>query len=226
MRDIKFFASYYAAIKELPDNKQGEVYKAVFDYAMEGIEPSNLSGLSLAVFNLIKPYLDSSKKQYENGIKGGRPARESQKQSEEETQSETQTITQDETQEQSQRQTIKNKNKDIDIYKKEINKERKNTILTDSELNSLIEDNFKDEEVCQKFKGYVEMRKAMGKNKAIRTKSTFDSCISKLRKYALNKQEAIEVLDNSIANCYQGLFDIFGHCKAQPKDREAIPYAN
>ena len=222
MRDIKFFASYYAAIKELPDNKQGEVYKAVFDYAMEGVEPSNLSGLSLAIFNLIKPYLDSSKKQYENGIKGGRPAHETQKQSEEETQSETQTITQ----EQSQKQTIKNKNKDIDIYKKEINKERKNTILADSELNSLIEDNFKDKDVCQKFKDYVEMRRAMGKNKAIRTKSTFDSCISKLRKFAFNKQEAIEVLDNSIANCYQGLFDIFGHCKAQPKDREAIPYAN
>ena len=67
MRDIKFFASYYAAIKELPDSKQGMVYKAVFDYAMEGVMPDNLSGMPKAIFDLIKPYLDSSKKQYENG---------------------------------------------------------------------------------------------------------------------------------------------------------------
>lgn len=226
MRDIKFFASYYAAIKELPDNKQGMVYKAVFDYAMEGIMPDNLSGMPKAIFELIKPYLDSSKKQYENGIKGGRPANhETQKQSEEKTQDKTQIITQAETQGLSQRQTIKNKNKDIDInIKKEINKE-KNTILTDSELYSLIEDSFSDSEVCQKFKDYAEMRKAMGKNKAIRTKSTLDSCIKKLRQYARTKEEAIEILDYSIANCYQGLFDRFNHGK-KSADKEAIPYAN
>lgn len=224
MRDIKFFASYYAAIKELPDNKQGTVYKAVFDYAMEGVEPNNLSGMSLAIFNLIKPYLDSSKKQYENGIKGGRPANhETQIQSEEETQNETQTITQNETQEQSQRQTIKNKNKDIDL-KKEINKE-KSTILTDDELSSLIEQNFSDNEVCQKFKDYALMRKGMGKNKAIRTKSTLDSCIQKLRKYAKTKDEALEILDYSIGNCYQGLFDRFGHGQ-KSDNKEAISYAN
>ena len=223
MRDIKFFASYYAAIKELPDNKQGAVYKAIFDYAMEEKEPE-LSGLSLAIFNLIRPYLDSSKKQYENGIKGGRPSnKETQEQSEEETQSKTQSLTQNKTQEQSQRQTIKNKNKDIDI-KKEINKE-KNTILTDSELYSLIEGSFSDSEVCNKFKDYAEMRKAMGKNKAIRTKSTLDSCIKKLRKYAKTKEEALEILDYSIANCYQGLFDRFGHGQ-KSANKEAIPYAN
>ena len=224
MRDIKFFASYYAAIKELPDSKQGMVYKAVFDYAMEGVMPDNLSGMPKAIFDLIKPYLDSSKKQYENGIKGGRPANhETQAQSEEKTQNETQIITQTKTQEQSQRQTIKNKNKDIDI-KKEINKE-KNTILTDSELYSLIEGNFSDREVCQKFKDYAEMRKAMGKNKAIRTLSTLDSCIKKLRKYATTKEEALEILDYSIANCYQGLFDRFGHGQ-KSANKEAIPYAN
>ena len=226
MRDIKFFASYYAAIKELPDNKQGAVYKAIFDYAMEEKEPE-LSGLSLAIFNLIRPYLDSSKKQYENGIKGGRPSnKETQEQSEEETQSKTQSLTQNKTQEQSQRQTIKNKNKDIDIniYKKEINKE-KSTILTDSELYSFIEEEFKDIDVCQKFKDYAEMRKAMGRNKSIRTLSTLNSCINKLRKYAKTKQEALEILDYSIANCYQGLFDKFGHDRKQVA-KEAIPYAN
>ena len=65
----------------------------------------------------------------------------------------------------------------------------------------------------------------MGKNKAIRTKSTLDSCIQKLRKYAQTKEEALEILDYSIANCYQGLFDRFNHGK-KSEDKEAIPYAN
>ena len=111
-----------------------------------------------------------------------------------------------------------------EYIKKEINKE-KSTILTDSELYSLIEEEFKDSDVCQKFKDYADMRKAMGKNKAIRTLSTLNSCINKLRKYAKTKQEAIEILDYSIANCYQGLFDKFGHDRKEVA-KEAIPYAN
>lgn len=114
--------------------------------------------------------------------------------------------------------------KNININKKEINKE-KSTILTDSELYSLIEAEFKDADVCQKFKDYAEMRKAMGKNKAIRTLSTLNSCISKIRKYAKTKEEAIEILDYSIVNCYQGLFDKFGYEK-KSVNKEEIPYAN
>lgn len=226
MRNMIFFVSYYEAIKELPEEQQGVVYKAIIDYAMEGIEP-NLKGLAKSVFILIKPYIDSSRKKQESGASGGNSRKKSNKD-----------ISKDDTEQpskeeskvpskQSSNQIIKNENEDEykdEFSKKEINKE-KSTILTDSELITLIENEFSDKDVCKKFKEYSEMRKAMGKNKAIRTLGTFKSCIQKLRKFAKNKQEAIEVLDNSISNCYQGLFDIFKHMNSTLQ-QESIPYAN
>lgn len=227
MRNIIFFASYYEAIKELPEEKQGAVYKAIIDYAMEGIEP-NLTGLAKSVFILIKPYIDSSRKKQESGSKGGKAGK---KTSEDISKSESEILSKEESEDISEtpsNQIIKNEeeyeDKKEDISKKEIKKE-KNTILTDSELISLIENEFSDKDVCQKFKDYALMRKGMGKNKAIRTEGTFNSCVIKLRKYALNKEEALGVLDNSISNCYQGLFDIFKHMN-KTSQQESIPYAN
>ena len=229
MKNFIFFSSYYEAIKELPVEKQGQVYKAIVDYAMEAIEP-DLKGIQRSIFTLIKPYIDSSKKKQEYGAMGGAPLgnTNAKKQAKNNL-----TLNKETSQKQAKNNlTLKNKTsnqiieyeEEKEYIKKEINKE-KNTVLTDSELLSFIEEEFKDTDVCQKFKDYAEMRKAMGKNKAIRTKSTFDCCVQKLRKYAKTKQEAIEILDYSIVNCYQGLFDKFGHDK--PSDsKEAIPYVN
>lgn len=89
MRNLIFYASYYEAIKELPDEEQGKVYKAIIDYAMMKIEP-DLSGIAKAIFVLIKPTLDASIKNYENGKKGGRPPKESETESELKTQTKTQ----------------------------------------------------------------------------------------------------------------------------------------
>lgn len=243
------FKNWAEAINALPEDYQLETYKALVSYGLNGDIPEGLSPVAHAMLISFSAGMENNILRYnasvENGKKGGRPKKEITQDNldvnleEIEKPNETQqnlekpsnnlekpNETQPNLDEPNPYLNVNVNVNDNNIYKKEINKERKNTILTDSELNSLIEDNFKDKDVCQKFKDYVEMRRAMGKNKAIRTKSTFDSCISKLRKYAWNKTEAIEVLDHSIANCYQGLFDIFGHCKAQPKDREAIPYAN
>lgn len=231
MRNFIFFASYYEAIKELPTEQQGAVYKAIVDYAMEGIEPSHLRGIQKSVFILIKPYIDSSKKKQESGAMGGKATSKHTSEQTSKTSSKvgskntSKTSSNNESKPQSNQIKENEEEKEyINILKKEINKE-KNTILTDSELYSLIEGSFSDSEVCKKFKDYAEMRKAMGKNKAIRTKSTLDSCIQKLRKYAQTKEEALEILDYSIANCYQGLFDRFNHGK-KSADKEAIPYAN
>ena len=230
MNNFIFFSSYYEAIKELPVEKQGQVYKAIVDYAMEAIEP-DLKGIQRSIFTLIKPYIDSSKKKQEYGAMGGAPMgnTNAKKQAKNNL-----TLNKETSQKQAKNNlSLKNKTsnqiieyeEEKEYIKKEINKERKNTVLTDSELLSFIEEEFKDADVCQKFKDYAEMRKAMGKNKAIRTLSTLNSCINKLRKYAKTKQEAIEILDYSIANCYQGLFDKFGHDRKEVA-KEAIPYAN
>ena len=125
MRNLIFYASYYEAIKELPDEEQGKVYKAIIDYAMMKIEP-DLSGIAKAIFVLIKPTLDASIKNYENGKKGGRPPKESETESEVKTQTKTQVKTQNITQQESETES------DI-IFEKE--KEKKNENDKENLLN-------------------------------------------------------------------------------------------
>lgn len=72
-----FYKSFYDAIKQIPEEYQLELYNAILQYSLEGIEPQNLSNITSAMFTLIKPNIDSSQKKYEtsveNGKKGGRP---------------------------------------------------------------------------------------------------------------------------------------------------------
>lgn len=103
MENLTIKDKHYALIRELPAVKQGAVYKAIFDYAMEHKEPTQLTGMSKAIFENIRPYIDNVEKQYKNGKQGGRPSEkveepkeetqpQTEEQSKEETQNESQTI--------------------------------------------------------------------------------------------------------------------------------------
>lgn len=71
-----FFASFLDSINCLEDSQQLEVYKAISNYGVFGIE-TELSPVAKAIFLSIKPNLNSSLKRYnacvENGKKGGNP---------------------------------------------------------------------------------------------------------------------------------------------------------
>lgn len=168
----------------------------------------------------------------QNGSKGGAPkgnsnAKKSSNEDEEKT-------TENNQNNQNQPKTTENKPNDNDNendndIKKKIIKEKAtartktNTVLTDSDIAVLIEENFIDSDVRQKFKEFVEMRKAKGQSKAVRTKATFDGLVRQLRKIAVNKKQAIAVLQKSIDNCWQGLFELDKNIEV---DEEGIPYAN
>ena len=64
-----FYASFYDAIKELPNELRLEIFDAVCAYALSGEEPA-LTGVAKAIFTLIKPPLAASAARYENGCKG------------------------------------------------------------------------------------------------------------------------------------------------------------
>lgn len=69
MRDSAiFYRSFYEAIKELPTEKQAEVYTAVFEYALN-FKTVELTGISKMVFTLIKPQIDANIKRFRNGSK-------------------------------------------------------------------------------------------------------------------------------------------------------------
>lgn len=68
-----FYASFYQAIKEIPNENQLKVYQAITNFALTGTEPTDLNGIEKAVFILVKPQIIANNKRYENGCNGGRP---------------------------------------------------------------------------------------------------------------------------------------------------------
>jgi len=77
MRDsMIFYRSFYEAIKELPLEKQGEIYNAIFCYGLDFKEP-DLTGISKTIWTLIKPQIDANIKRFENGRKPKNKQKES-----------------------------------------------------------------------------------------------------------------------------------------------------
>lgn len=106
---ITFFKSYFTAIRRIKKKADRcDAYDALLDYAFEDILPdlNSLPDAAAIAFELVKPYLDSSKKKAESGSKGGRSK---------------QTVSKPEA---NGKQTRSNKNKNIEIEEeKEIYKE-------------------------------------------------------------------------------------------------------
>lgn len=61
-----FYRSFYEAISELPRENQADSYNAIMRYALDQ-EEIELTGISKAIFSLVKPQLDANYKKYENG---------------------------------------------------------------------------------------------------------------------------------------------------------------
>lgn len=70
---MTFYRSYYEAIDKLDAVDRLPLLEAVIKYGLDGIEPQNLTGVAAALFIAFRPNLDNSRKQYENGRKGGAP---------------------------------------------------------------------------------------------------------------------------------------------------------
>ena len=126
-----FYQSFYESIKELPDNIQLEIYKAISEYALYGNE-SELSGVSKAIFSLIKPQIDANNKRYENGKKGGRPKKNENEEEIEKNQNETKIKPNKNQNETKVKPKEKDKDKDKD-KEKEIYKEKEKPTLEEIE---------------------------------------------------------------------------------------------
>ena len=67
-----FYESFFLAIRRLKDDKmKAALYDAICAYALYGEEPE-LEDIPAAMFDLIRPNLDASRKKAANGRKGGR----------------------------------------------------------------------------------------------------------------------------------------------------------
>ncbi len=71
-----FYRSFYEAIKEISEQEQLKVYKAITEYALNQKE-IEIEGVSKAIFTLIKPQLDANFQKYLNGKKAKRKQKRS-----------------------------------------------------------------------------------------------------------------------------------------------------
>lgn len=77
MRDsFVFYSSYADAISMIDDPaSQMNVLKAIWAYAFREEEPAegSLNKIETIIFSMARPTIEASKRNYENGLKGGRP---------------------------------------------------------------------------------------------------------------------------------------------------------
>lgn len=68
-----FYTSFKLAASTLPDDKRLQLYDIITDYGSLGIEPPlEMDSVVMGMFSLIKPSIDSAKKNQRNGSSGGR----------------------------------------------------------------------------------------------------------------------------------------------------------
>ena len=67
-----FYRSFFESFDGLSKKDKLLLFDAICNYALNDIE-SQLCGVPLAMFKLLKPQLDANTRRYENGLKGGRP---------------------------------------------------------------------------------------------------------------------------------------------------------
>ena len=69
------YRSFIEAAADLPADEFKECFLALARYAMDGIEPADASPTVKLFFTLTRPQIDANNRKYENGKRGGRPAK-------------------------------------------------------------------------------------------------------------------------------------------------------
>ena len=100
------------------------------------------------------------------------------------------------------------KTKDIKTNKKE---------KKETEFDSVINENFTDEELKQTVYEFIKMRKAI--KKPLTTRG-LELMINKLKKMTSNTNDQIQILNNSIMNNWLGIFPL----KEEEKQKEKVEY--
>ena len=74
-----FYRSFLGAIREMEEDDQLAMFRAICDYAMDGKEPVLQSAIQRAVFAVIRPSIDTNNAKREGGKRGGRPKSRTEK---------------------------------------------------------------------------------------------------------------------------------------------------
>ena len=210
-KSFLIYLDYEEQFDLLTDEQIGQLMRAIIKYEKTGEEPV-LDGMIKMAFSFIKKQLDRDREKWteekqkrsEAGRKGGisRAVKQGQALSSKSKQclSEVSNAKQSQAN-QADKVEVKDKVdvKVEDIIKKENKKEKK------TEIDKLIDENFSDQELKNTLYEFIKMRKAI--KKPLTTKG-LELLIKKLYGLSLNVDEQIEILNNSIMNNWQGIFEL------------------
>lgn len=73
MKNFIFYASYFEAVSDYPEEMQKNTFFNLITYAMTGKLPKKMSKDEKLAFTLIQPIIEKSLKKSDNGKKGGAP---------------------------------------------------------------------------------------------------------------------------------------------------------
>ena len=74
-----FYRSFLGAIREMEEDDQLAMFRAICDYALDGKEPVLQPAIQRAVFAVIRPSIDTNNAKREGGKRGGRPKSRTEK---------------------------------------------------------------------------------------------------------------------------------------------------
>lgn len=68
-----FYRSFFDKVKDLPENRQGRMYKILIEYSLNGTPPPTLNNTEMICFKSLKETIDKDILRFTNGLKGGAP---------------------------------------------------------------------------------------------------------------------------------------------------------
>lgn len=172
------YRSFYDAIKLLPNDTQLEIFRAIFEFGLDGIEPE-LSNQALPFWLLIKPNLQANRTKWESGCK----AKSKQDRSKTEAK-------------RKQKVSKVEANVDVDVDENvdvEVNVKGKLDLSGYGQMAYLVQK-------------WIDYKKSIKDN--YKSQQSLDLFVKNLIKYSGgNAQLAEEIIETSMANQWKGIFE-------------------
>ena len=197
---FNFYRNYFEAIRYLKNKDRLLLYDAIFEYVFEDKEPI-LNGLTKGIWSNISIPLKTSKEGILNGKKGGAPIGNGNAKK----------TTPNTTPKQPPLGSQKQPNKNISTFL---------FLLSNFSFNNISNNNELKEEI-KEWLEYKEKRKEIYTE--IGLKKLLVQIDKRCTQYGISN--VIEIIDDSMANCYQGIiFDKLKNQKSiQNKSQESLP---
>lgn len=188
-----FYRSFYESINALPIENQLNIYKAIASLSLNG-EHEELQGIECAIFTLIKPQIKANNKKYLNGKMPKNSSEEKAKDKQSKSKIEANN-------KQSKRKTQANEECLMNNEECLMNNEK---IIKPFEV--MLNTYTKNESLKNKINEFIIFRKNIKKPME---NASFETWCKKLSKISNNDdQTKIEIIDESIAMGWQGIFEL------------------